>query len=892
MTRTRTDVIAAMADTARLTAFGPSHTWHDALFSGDDLTRPSDPDRALLAALADEVVEADAHLARVPDALHVEWLERILGLERLPVVPDTVVAHATVDPALAPAVLATGTLLRGGKDAYGVERRYATADALTAHGAQLVAARSQTPGGSGGVVGEAGSFPLDPSDGAPADHRVRIHSEVMRFDGGHLSLRLRFEGAPAPLQLGDLRWRYPRPDGTVGDTTGSVSGDHVTVTLQEACGVPGEPCWIEGYVPDGSAVPTAMTFSGLWLKVTSRSEFAPEAGYYNDGRLDVTKEFQPFGPVAKRGDAFYVRSDEAFSKRLATLTIALSVLSDSGGAVTKYLTAGGIPGYTNEVAASHLLGFISTFSGDDAMNDVVAEVGPLYEYLADPDPDPTLKWQRRTTEWWESFATRSSLSSVTGASIGGGMGSRPTSIGGQEGHYIRAFLSEGDFGWTSYLSRVADFAGDAASWMTTPGPMPLPPTPPIVTEISLTYTTKEVRPDGVESVNGWIRRTKPEAQPWSPFHTDVSPDGHAGMLALGLDIPVSAAGSSVSIYVGVDSAAACGDGQEPDARWEWWDGAAWRPLPVADGTHALRESGLLRFVAPEGWAEGCPRADAERGRWIRLVTHAPDRLGTVLQIVLDAVIAAYVSTAPDPSADPTPQTPLVAGAIKGTVATVPGITKVTNLASVQGRGPETDTHYATRASGIVRHRRRAVTPWDYEQHVAIAFPEVAAVRCLPHTDGSGGRSRGSVGIVVVPDRPDEPCPRPSVSLAGRIGDALAPLAPVHATPTVLCALYAEVTVELEVTLRRGVAALDGGTAIRDALEAWLHPQGVTPTRWGRALHRSALEAFVEHLPVVDAVTRAAMLDPTGTAVDVIEVDACRGLFCSSGSHTIDVTEQL
>ena len=158
---------------------------------------------------------------------------------------------------------------------------------------------------------------------------------------------------------------------------------------------------------------------------------------------------------------------------------------------------------------------------------------------------------------------------------------------------------------------------------------------------------------------------------------------------------------------------------------------------------------------------------------------------------------------------PARDTALPPGTIKGTLRPVVGVKKVTNLAGVRGRGPEADTAYRRRASALVRHRRRAIAAWDYEEIVAIEFAEVAAVRCLPHTDASGATSAGSVGLVVLPDRPLDPMPRPSVSLAGRITDLLAPLTPVHASPTVLCPLYAPVTVEATIVLRRGIAALTG-----------------------------------------------------------------------------------
>ena len=69
----------------------------------------------------------------------------------------------------------------------------------------------------------------------------------------------------------------------------------------------------------------------------------PSAAFYNDGAVDVSKEFQPFGAVAKRGDAFYLRSDEAFAKSLDTVTVTVALLHEGGAVVSSSAGGSGIP---------------------------------------------------------------------------------------------------------------------------------------------------------------------------------------------------------------------------------------------------------------------------------------------------------------------------------------------------------------------------------------------------------------------------------------------------------------------------------------------------------------------------------------------------------------------
>ncbi len=901
MTRTPEQIVAAMAAAARLVPFAGDATWYDALFEADPdgtdrLSLPTEPDRALLAALAEEYVALDAHAATLPDRAHVAWLEEILRIPRLPVVPDRVVAHVTVDPKLAPAVVPRDTRLRGGKDAFRNERRYRTLDALTAHGAALAGVRSLAPGGTSsglpGIASEAPPFPLDPADGPDAPHALRVHSPALAFEGGNLTVRLTFGGATGVAGLTGAVWCYSKADGTTSDTTtGAVSGSTVTITLTGGCGAPdaGTP-WIECEVPATVPVPEALAFSSLTVAVTARTPFVPQAAFHNDGAVDVTKEFQPFGAVAKRGDAFYVRADEAFGKALATLTISVTLMSGGGGLISSSAGGSGIPvnvlyslQYYLESAKDKLGGAFGSIEDDwDGM----------YELLEDSG-DPTVRWQRRVDGAWAPFGSASDRFATVGpVSLGGPLGSEPFAVAGQPGHYMRAFLSAGDFGWTAYQAAVANFATRAVAG-TTPKPvMPTPPVPPVATGITVAYTTAPVPASKVESTSGWRHATKEGTGTFRPFRRAVSDTGAPGMVAVGFELPDAALGSTVSVWFDVDSASPCGAADPVDAQWQWWDGAAWQDLAVADGSRELRESGLLRFVAPLGWPPKCSDVSTETGRWIRLVTSAPDRLGVVRDVVLDAVLAEFVSGAADPATDPSSATALPPGTIKGTLSPIRGVKKVTNLASVRGRAPEADEPYLVRASARPRHRDRALTPWDYEQHVALAFPEVAAVRCLPHTNGDGEREPGKVGLVVVPDRPLDPAPRPSVSLTERVVDAVAPVRPMGAEAVVLCPLYAAVSVDATIRLRRGIAALTGKEAITGALGAVLHPTSVRPTRWGRSLYASTLISFLERQPSVDVVTSFALRDEAGSSVELVEVDPCRGLYCSAGSHEITCEEQL
>ena len=896
MTRTSDQIKVALEAASALDEIEPGISWSDMLFAAGDFIDTSRPDQALLASIVEEYPELERHISRLPERMRVDWLRRILGIGGLPVVPDRVIAVATVDTKQVPVVIPAGREVRGGKDAFGVERRYRTLDALTAHGVPVRDARSYVYAPGIDAVERLSSWPFVPFPGTvDAVHACRFSSDVLAFSGGTMKVKLTFSGGD-PRTLTGAQWYHSI---AVGEAPASVDGpatsSTITIDLSGEC-APGpndESPWLEMRL-HGPGVPFGFSFTDVKVEVVRRESVTPDSAYYNDGLLDVTKEFQPFGPAARRGDAFYIRCDEAFSKPIASLDVNLELL-DAGGNPLDVAWGWGLPPYLSGQYDTHI-GYIQTLLGGSVETD--ASLGSALAFLhvlGTTSSAPRVEWQHRSGGQWEQFGDSADrLASLTGAAPAGDPSSDASEVGGEIGHLIRAFLADGDFGWTDYQQRVAQFAADAAAGSDPSADLLIPPAPPIVSRITIDYTTPKVAPVDVVATNGFERRTRTGGGSFSPFRVPVpvGPEGAGGMVAIGLDLTDDSLGSSVSLYIDVDSAASCGDAGSPDAAWEYWDGGAWSPVATVDGTRMLRESGLVRLVAPFDWANGSDGVGESNGRWLRLRTAAPARLGTIRGITPDAVVAEYRSQAPDPASDPTPSTPLTAGEIKGLVVPIPGVKKVTNLSGVKGRGPEGAAEYLRRASGVVRHRGRAVNAWDYEELVMVAFPEIAAVKCLPHTGSDGSRLPGSVGLVVIPDRRDDPMPLPSVSLTGRIHDELRPRLPLHAIPAVLCPLYAPVTVEATIRLRSGIAGLVGKQTVESALATWLHPTGTLPVRFGRSLYESSVVAFLEKLAVVDFVSNLALRDSAGNPVSRVDVDPCRGLYASSGAHRITAEEQL
>ncbi len=878
-------------------------TWADLLFAGDRLAT-GEPSAALLDALVRVYPRLLEHLNTLPDRALVDWLERRLGIPRLPVVPDHAVVVPTPDPKKLPVVVRAGTALRGGKDAAGNERRYVTQETLSVLGAELVDVRSYRtapdPEGESCAAWADRDTPFEPfPPGAIVPHLLDIVTPVIAFDGGSLSVRLRFQNASRAIPK-NLVWEHTTADGLRSATVTAQTGEVVDLQLDGSCAaLTGDPDglpFVRVSLPPPPHAPSAfdLRFDTVTAEVVVRSGVKPDAGFYNDGVVDITKEFQPFGPVAKRGDSFYIRSDEAFGKPLSSLSVHLDLLGDNqmypvawGGGIPQYLVMAYKEAY-GEATQTGKDKFTAYFIGG------TKDTG-----------DARVAWQRYVGSAWSEFShTDDALKTIdaTGLSPVHDVHSEPFEVAGVRGRMIRAFLDRGDFGWVAYQDRIANFAAEAAKKTGTPSASDLKaPDPPIVSTITLAYTTQPVRATRLRSRNGWSSRDLAAGDLLFslPLIRSAETDA-AGELAFGLGLPASALGVTVSLYIDIEPAAACTTSDAvPLVAWESWSATdRWLPLDGVDGTAGLRQAGLLRFVAPMDWPDGSSDVSATTGRWIRARTNLPDRLGTIRAVVPDAVTAVYESQLPEPARDPTPDQALKAKELKGLTVPIDGIKKFTNpLPGTAGRGPEPDERYVARAASWTRHRNRAIQAWDYEAIVTAEFPEVATVRCLPHTGVDDEIRPGSVGLVIVPWS-HEPKPYPSVTLAERIVESLRGRLPVHARPIVLCPIYVDVSVDAHAVLRPGVSASDAKRSLRAAIDDYLHPAENAP--FGRELFASTIVRFLESRPEIDHVTDFALIaDPCPPGVpsdpcrvERVTVDPCRGLVASSGSHALELEEQL
>ena len=375
------------------------------------------------------------------------------------------------------------------------------------------------------------------------------------------------------------------------------------------------------------------------------------------------------------------------------------------------------------------------------------------------------------------------------------------------------------------------------------------------------------------------------------------------------------AGDSVSLLLQLAEGSANPLADAQKLQWSVLADNAWRALVpgelALDTTGDLRRSGLVACVLPKETTTANSRATTGLV-WLRATTPAEPQGNTtaacdVIGIFANALEVQFADAGNDPQRLKSPLPAAHITQLKTPLPTVKSIAQP--FASFGGALVESDAALARRASERLRHRNRAITPWDIERLVLQAFPAVYRAKCIPHAKSTASETSwlaaGHVMVVVVPDlrnmnAVDPLRPRVDLDTLSRIREHLlarvGPQTQVH----VRNPGYRAVQVDFKLRLRSGNGLgfnylqpqID--LALRQALSPWANltnantnADRATTLGFGGRVLRSALLDFVEALPEVDFVTDFR-LSLEGSHEDLAEIvpDAPDVILVSAARHRI------
>lgn len=297
--------------------------------------------------------------------------------------------------------------------------------------------------------------------------------------------------------------------------------------------------------------------------------------------------------------------------------------------------------------------------------------------------------------------------------------------------------------------------------------------------------------------------------------------------------------------------------REPAAiAWSALDGDRWRPLGeglLLDSTSGLINSGIVELTLPRTAPSTRLPGDLA---WLRAsVAHDPESVCDAVAVRAQAVFLRFDDRDNAPSHYDAPLPIKSVTRLVKPDARIAGVEQP--YTSAGGRPPERPEQFYTRVSERLRHRQRALTPWDHERLVLHAFPQIYKVKCLR----ADGVTAGRVDLVVIPDireqlPSDAFAPRAPASLLHDIQVYLAAHAPAAAQLRVRNAHYVAVKVYLAVSFAAGQderhARARLAEDLRRFLSPWAYDEGAELTIGGK-IYASSIIDFVDRRDYVDYV---------------------------------------
>jgi hypothetical protein len=607
----------------------------------------------------------------------------------------------------------------------------------------------------------------------------------------------------------------------------------------------------------------------------------------NDGKIDLSKPFKPFGEFPEYDASFIIGSKEIFQKPLRGLTMNIE-WPDTGkrniGMIDESL--------------------IQLFNKTDNSGFFALKEGTW-----PAAPFTSLYLYGNTLE-----LNNVNKIPVSDPDFGANENYQPSSVNG----FIKVQLNDSQYNLKTYQDRVKSVLqktettitpnSDGSSTYTISNP-PVVPSPPsvIFNSVSLSYsagdqmifnknTDSDVRKDFFYHIEPFGYR---EMHPVltddlitllpvfnlddgsSALETDDSHNG--GELWIGLNNAEN--GKTYSILFEVAEGTANPLEKVPSGLWKvlWYylsqnNWKVFADLSVNDQTNNLSRSGLVVLSVPDDATVDNTRAD--KGLiWIKgVVLGYNGALCNIISINSNGAKAQFLQV---PENNIEYQEIVPPNTISKLATSDLGIKKVQQpYASFGGRVHETDDQFYLRVSERLRHKYRALTAWDYERLVLQQFPQIHKVKCLNHTgficDDITSKLKysevlpGHVTIVTIPDLKSQHNVNPlrpytSIGLLTEIKQyLLALVSPFLSADSSLNEYlhlvnpqFEAVQFDFKVTFLPGYDETFYKNLLKDEIKRFLTPWAYDMKQeidFGGKIEKSVVLNFVEERPYVDFVT--------------------------------------
>jgi len=338
-----------------------------------------------------------------------------------------------------------------------------------------------------------------------------------------------------------------------------------------------------------------------------------------------------------------------------------------------------------------------------------------------------------------------------------------------------------------------------------------------------------------------------------------------GELFLGFEKVVPKNGLSLLIQLAEGTA---NPRQEPaTVEWSYLNQNSWTPIgphEMGDETNGFTQSGLVQLTIPE--FDTSQTTILEKSLfWIKIAVDRTDAICHFIGVHTQALKAVLTDFEQNGSV-------FIENTPKETILKfhepIDFIKKVTQpYASFLGKKQEDDLLLYQRSSERLRHKKRAITSWDYERLILDEFPEVHRVKCLNHYHYNATTiSNVSAGyITLIPiaksnnyQNPISWKPLLSLGIMNKIQQHIAKIASPHARISVKTPTLEKIEVKFKVKYHEipGADTRLYATELIKIINAYLSPWAFENTEvvFAHAIETSALIQLIDNQIFVDYIT--------------------------------------
>ena len=308
--------------------------------------------------------------------------------------------------------------------------------------------------------------------------------------------------------------------------------------------------------------------------------------------------------------------------------------------------------------------------------------------------------------------------------------------------------------------------------------------------------------------------------------------------------------------------------------WSYLSGNQWLSLNdeliLADTTLGLLESGIIEFQLPAAQPNTLLPSSLY---WLRAAM-AKDCASVcdTVAILTQAVAASFEdqSNAADHLAQP-----LKVNTIAKPVEPIANILALHQpYTSFDGRQREQTVEFRVRVSERLRHKQRALTPWDYERLILERFPQIYKAKCLSQAQPVHPDDLGRVEVIVIPDirnrfpfNPFEP--KAPAGLIKEIAAFLEKQMPPFASVRVRNARFVQVKARLAVRFNPGVDLGYYKLKLNEDINQFLSPWAYDASKdivIGGNIYANAIINYIERLDYVDYLGRFKLFSSTDNGI--------------------------